>query len=284
MLFVELLEESTTSEAIDFLKEKEDFALFLLGNLQTHGSKLSSAPNSGNFKLLRLDGKICTVFCLTRRGNLLVQSDRSDSLTLETILKACEDEDLPLLGLLGEWSFSSQFWPLFFQKKILSKEVFASKQRLYTLELTQVQPPQDPHVRSLLPKDYEKWRPLRLDYLKEEGLPHDLSEEQLQALFLEKAEGNISWGYFLDGELLSMAELNAKTLDLGQVGGVYTQPLHRRKGYGKAVMHKLISDAKNTHKLRKLIIFTGEENHPARKLYESLGVKPSGHYALFFGS
>ncbi len=35
----------------------------------------------------------------------------------------------------------------------------------------------EPHVRGLLPSDYLQWKPLRIEYLREEGLPNDLSEE-----------------------------------------------------------------------------------------------------------
>ena len=44
-----------------------------------------------------------------------------------------------------------------------------------------------------------------------------------------------------------------------------------------------MKDAKDLHKIRKLIIFTDETNTKARKLYESLDVHPVGYYALMFG-
>jgi hypothetical protein len=45
-----------------------------------------------------------------------------------------------------------------------------------------------------------------------------------------------------------------------------------------------MKDAKEYHKIRKLIILTGEENDPARRLYESFGKNPKEHYALMFGA
>lgn len=80
-----------------------------------------------------------------------------------------------------------------------------------------------------------------------------------------------------------MAEFNAKARDLAQVGGVYTAPAFRQQGYAQAVMRTLMRDARDLHKIRKLIIFTGETNTKARKLYESLNVHPAGYYALMFG-
>ena len=70
---------------------------------------------------------------------------------------------------------------------------------------------------------------------------------------------------------------------LGQVGSVYTTPIHRRKGYSKAIIRRLLHDAKELHAIRKLVIFTEIEHPAARKVYESLGCKHMGYFALFFG-
>lgn len=91
------------------------------------------------------------------------------------------------------------------------------------------------------------------------------------------------WGLFLNNILVSIADLNAKALDLGQVGGVYTVPSFRQGGYSKSVMKQLLRDAKELHNIRKLIIFTGDKNFPAQKLYNSLGVSQVGYFALLFG-
>ncbi|MCB1149767.1 MAG: GNAT family N-acetyltransferase [Chlamydiia bacterium] len=281
---VEFLEDSILAEARAFLKKKEDFSLFLLGNLEAHGTKLTKARNSGNFKLIRVDGQIIAVFSLTKRGVLIVQSSSSEDWILDKILDACLDEGIPILGLLGEWHFCKRLWNLFKKKEIILKETLISKEILYAVDVSNQGLSHNRHVRFLTPTDYQQWKPLRIEYLKEEGLPNDLSDQQLHELFLEKVEGKISWGYFLEQSLVAMAELNAMAADLGQVGGVYTAPIHRKKGFAKSVMHQLMRDAKNIHEIRKLIIFTGEKNHSARKLYESLDTDPVGYYALMFGS
>jgi predicted GNAT family acetyltransferase len=117
----------------------------------------------------------------------------------------------------------------------------------------------------------------------EEGVPNDLSDEQLFDIYLDKVRKKIIWGFFLQGKLVSIADLNAKALDLGQVGGVYTIPSFRMKGYSKSVMQQLLLDAKKLHSIRKLIIFTGEKNFAAQKLYNGLGVQHIGYFSLLFG-
>ncbi len=283
-ILIEAVTESSLQEAIAFLRKHEDFSLFLLGNLEAHGHKLTSAPNSGNFKLIRHSGKIIAVFCLTRRGNLLVQSEISDRRLSEKILTASQEEHLPILGLIGPWDFCQRLWGLVHEKSIILHDTFISKEILYTVDLSKQIVSDEPNVRFLLPDDYPQWQPLRVEYLKEEGLPNDLLKHHDHQLFLEKVKNKISWGYFLQGQLVAMADLNAKAMDLGQVGGVYTIPNARKKGFARSVMRRLMTDAKNIHKIRKLIIFTGENNHPARRLYESLEVHPIGYYGLMFGN
>lgn len=281
---VERVNKDSLSETIAFLRRHENYTLFLLGNLEAHGHKLTSAPNSGNFKLVRYKEKIVAVFSLIRRGNLVVQSELSEKFLMEKILIACHEEQLPILGLIGEWDFCRCLWNLFKEKAIILNENFISKELLYTVDLSKQNISNEPNVRLLVPDDYLQWEPLRIDYLKEEGLPNDLSEKQLHEQFIEKVQTKVSWGYFLETQLVAIAELNAKALDLGQVGGVYTKPEFRKRGFAKSIMHQLIEDAKKMHQIRKLIIFTGESNSPARRLYESLGVRHVGYYALMFGN
>lgn len=280
---VEPLNASSLSEAIAFLQEHEDTALFLLGNLEQHGPTLNTFPNSGNFKLIRSDGKILAVFCLSRRGNLLVQASQSDPILMEKILLACQEESLPILGLLGEWDFCECLWRYFKEKKVILEDTWIGKEVLYSLDLSKRTVSREPHVRFLEPKNYEDWKVLCLEYLKESGIPNHLSDKQMHEEFLEKSKQRIIWGYFLKEQLIAIAELNARAFGLAWVGGVYTAPLFRKKGFAKSVLQQLIYDAKTEHHIRKLIISTEESNGPARKLYESLQVQIVGSYALMFG-
>lgn len=281
---IETLCEESLAEASVFLRQQEDTSLFLLGNLEAYGHKLTSAPYSGNFKLVRSEGKIIAVFCLTRGGNLLIQAKTAQNSLFEQILNACKEEKIPLKCLLGEWQFCEQFWKFLKEKDVIRHEVFTQKDILYSLELTAPSPREQQNTRLLNSDDFSQWKTLRQDFWKEDGIPNDLTEKQLYEVFLEKVKTKVVWGCFFDGILVSIAELNAKAQDLGQVGGVFTPPKYRRKGFSKAVMYQLIRDARQLHKIRKLIIFTGDKNDAARKLYESLGVQHVGYFAILFGN
>jgi RimJ/RimL family protein N-acetyltransferase len=279
---VEKVSPDTQEEMVDFLKRHENYSLFLLGNFENYGAILSDSPYSGNFKLIRSSDEIVSVFCLTKKGSLLIQSVILEPI-FDFVLASCLQEPIPITGLVGNWDFCQLFWKFLKQKALIQSETFASKEILYKLDLSKISYPLNPDVRILTADDYNQWKPLRLAYLQEEGFPNDLNDEQLLQSFLEKCKKRIIWGYFLMDRLVSIADLNAKASDLGQLGGVYTDPNFRKKGYSKAVIHKLVSDIKEIHNIRKLIIFTGENNFPAQKLYESLAVNPVGYFALLFG-
>jgi predicted GNAT family acetyltransferase len=41
-------------------------------------------------------------------------------------------------------------------------------------------------------------------------------------------------------------------------------------------------DSVARHRLDRLVLFTGEDNAPARRVYENVGFQPVGHFALMF--
>lgn len=274
---------SNQADALAYLTSHEDTAVFLLGNLHEHGFALGTHVNSGNFKLLRSGKDILGVFCLTRRGNLLVQSDSYEPV-FSLILEHCNRQTIPLRGIIGDWKFANAFWGYLLDQKIIAKEVYHSKEINYSLVLDPRICHGDPKARLLRPEDYALWLPLRKQYLIEQQLPQDISEEEMRAEYLGRCQQSMIWGLFVEDALISIANLNAKTPRLATVGGVFTLPAWRRRGLGKALMEQLIYDCKHILSLHKLIIFTGEkENKPAQKLYESLGCQKVGYMGLLLG-
>lgn len=280
-LKVEKVSPQNEAEMLSYLKIHDNTSLFLLGNYESYGTSIGTSPFSGNYKLIRSEGEIVGVFSLAKRGSLLVQSSVSQEI-FESIIESCKEEGIPINGLFGSWEVCSPLWEILKKKKIIKKETFAQKEILYTIEPF-TQETLNPHIRLLSKDDLPKWLPMRMDYLEEEGFPNHLSEEELTGYFHEKVKKKIVWGYFIEETLVSIADLNAKAFDLGQVGGVFTLVTHRRKGYSKAIMRHLFHDSKTLHHLRKLIIFTGFDNLPARTVYESLGCQEAEPFALFFG-
>ncbi|CDR34460.1 GNAT family N-acetyltransferase [Criblamydia sequanensis] len=280
---IERITNNNQETALKFLNKYEDSAVFLIGNLERMGPDIGESQFSGNFKMVLDEDKIIAVFCLTKGGTLLVQSEVVDPL-FKLILKSCEEEKIPIKGLIGEWAFGSLFWEHLKSIGVIKKENYFCKEVNYTLNLKEWKGHPSLKARALSLEDYQDWKLLRMDYLEEQGLPTSLSEKERVYEYGNKVKNSLVWGLFEENRLLSIAEINAKTNQIGTVGGVYTVESERKKGHGRALMNRLIHDCKENLQLRKLIIFTGEkENIPAQKLYESLGCQKVGHLALCFG-
>lgn len=277
---VEQVSEATQEEMVQFLLRHEDFALFLLGNYEAYGIRQTDAPNSGNFMIIRDSKNITCVICHCKRGSLLIAADVVNHSLFEEIIAHCPSFN----GLLGEWNICAKFWDYLKKKGFIKKETFTSKEILYSADLTEMKGEPERKVRLLKLDDYAEWIPLRKAYLDELKLPQDLSEEQIWEQYRWRTEKQYAWGLFSEGKLVSMAELNAKAFDLGQLGGVYTPPPYRRRGFSRTLVRQMMHECRKIHGMRKMVIFTDEENTSARRVYESLNVKPMGYFALFFGT
>ena len=267
-----------------FLESHVDTSLFLLSTLAALGPRLGHHLNSGNFRKIEENGEIVAVFCLTRRGNLLVQAGGRIDLA-EQIFEACEGEPIEVRGVVGEWPMAEALWKLLradprFETSHNLKDV------LYRLMLKDtVGPmPESPNVRLLDASDFAQWERLNTAYFAELSLPLQATLEQRRNDFIMRVRSGLWWGAFDDNyELVSIAALNATYGALGQVGGVYTRPSERRKGLSYAVMQMLITDCRHRLGFDKLVLFTGEDNTSARKLYESLGFEAAGAFGLLLG-
>jgi RimJ/RimL family protein N-acetyltransferase len=295
-----------------FLEAHVETSLFLLSNLAVLGPRLGEHFNSGNYKMVEESGEVLAVFCLTRRGNLLVQAGGRTGLA-EPILAACEGQPIGVRGVIGEWPTAEALWHLLradprFEPTLSAKDVLYRlrlsaalgdalqapspmiKSRLTALLMTGPErrdfrsPAPGIAVRVLEPADFEQWEPLNTAYLTELHLPVPTPDEQRKAEFVSRSRAHLWWGAFDGLRLLTTVGLNATYGSLGQVGGVYTPPEERRKGLASRAMRLLIEECRDYHRFEKLILFTGEDNRGARRLYESLGFESGGAFGLLLGS
>ena len=269
-----------------FLEAHVETSLFLLSNLALFGPRLGEHWNSGNYRLVEEAGRVVAVFCLTRRGNLLVQAGGRADLA-KSILAACEAEAAEVCGVAGEWLTAEALWDLLLRDPRFEPGQGA-KDVLYRLALVgDTKAPVLPHgltVRALGAGDFRQWERLNTAYLAELRLPLPVVGEAHEAEFARRARARCWWGAFVGSQLAATVALNAAYGMVGQVGGVYTRPADRKKGFARAALQLLIEDSRDHHGFEKLILFTGEDNQGARRLYESLGFEAAGAFGLLLGS
>lgn len=103
-------------------------------------------------------------------------------------------------------------------------------------------------------------------------------ERQRELLGAFHAEGHDIL-LFDDGAPVAYSGFNAALPDMVQVGGVFTPPALRKKGYARcAVAASLV--AARARGVARAILFTGDDNVAAQRAYVALGFQPIGDYAI----
>jgi len=281
LIKIERLSHKNQAEAELFLEKHENTSQFLINNLKEHGPKLTDHHNSGNFKVIFQDNLIKAFFCLSRRGNLIVQSDDDFS---EMIIKDCKNEEILLKGFIGEWDSVEPIYKYFQKIKPRCKPIHESQEILYSYDkLSDSSLLYDQRVRLLNESDFNQWIEQDKAYMHELNIPDDLETKQKKVDFERRILNHSLWGMFDNSILVSQVGLNSKGERIGQIGGVFTPSKFRRKGYAKTIMSHVLKDCRDLHGHNKSILFTGKTDFPAQKLYESIGYKQVGLFALILG-
>jgi predicted GNAT family acetyltransferase len=85
---------------------------------------------------------------------------------------------------------------------------------------------------------------------------------------------NPTYGVFIDKRLVSYASSFLQLPQVWMIGGVYTRPELRNKGYATLVTSAVTEEALN--KAENAALFVGSNNYPAIKVYEKIGYKKIG--------
>lgn len=274
-------------QALVLLNRYKETSLFLLANLRDHGPHLTDATFSGNFKCLICNNAVVGVFSFTRAGTIILQTDRSADYT-NVIIDACLPEIARLKGIVAEWDLVQPFRVTLQRRFPILKETFYKKEALYQHSLEDLdrsldkEACSDYQIRFLRDEDFQAWDELYQGFLRDTNQNLCESMTTKQERYLRDVGKKYWWGLFIEERLVSMCAYTVRVDDLAQIGGVYTTPETRGRGYGYAVIRRMILDSKNIQRVKKLILFTNEDNFIARKIYERAGFKQIGYFGLLF--
>lgn len=166
------------------------------------------------------------------------------------------------------------------------KTALDSRERLYELDLDELKIPRDlatGRIACRHPRKDEldlltRWRiDYSIDTLGVSEGPELAASCRAEVARLDD-EGS-QWVGDDGGGPVSYSAFNARLPDVVQVGGVWTPPELRGRGYGRAVVAGSLVDA-GSQGVRRAVLFTDEKNRAARAAYEALGFRVVGDYAL----
>jgi predicted GNAT family acetyltransferase len=265
----------------EFLLPRIESSMFLLGNLRAAGLTDRGQSLEGTYAAAIETGKIVAVVAHYWNGNLVFQAPHH----VATLARAAvEASGRAIQGLLGPQVQVNV------AKKALSLDADAimldETEYLYSLTLTDLVVPEPLRSGRLRGRRSERrdldlltsWRVgFSLEALGEE--PSDRLWKRCRASVERSLDRGTTWILEEGGKPVATSSFNATTAEAVQIGGVWTPPELRSRGYGRAVVAASLLDAR-AQGVMKSILFTGVRNVPAQSAYRGLGFRRIGDYRL----
>jgi len=264
-----------------FLREHPDTTLFLRSNLALSGLGEGEGPYHGTWVCL-LDGRrIVGVAAHFWNGFLILEAPVRTGDLAHAALAASRR---PLHGIVGPW-----------EQALLARDAagyrdrparLSSREPLYALPLADLVVPAalasgEWTVRA--PRDDERellvrWR---VEYVREtKAQPDDagLLDRAREGFDRSQREGR-HWVLCREDRPVATSAFNAVLPEVVQVGGVWTPPPLRGRGYGRAVVAGTLRLARERG-VARAVLFTPQDNVAAQRAYEALGFARVGDYGI----
>ena len=273
------LDDSHQSDVAAFLETHRDTSMFLRSNLRSSGFSFRPEPFHANYMGAYRGQTLVGVVGHCWNGMLMLQAPE----TTGDLARACvRYSGRGVRGLIG---------PLDQVRKARAaldldnaSAAMDADEWLYGLDLTDLVLPEilkAGTVTARPPKPEE--RPLLCDWrfaydietLNSEDAP-ETRQRSTATLDRQIAEGN-AWVAVLDGQPVSLSAFNAALPDIVQLGGIYTPPELRGKGYARAAVAASLLAARDRGATRA-VLFTS--NPSAARSYEAVGFRRLGDYGL----
>jgi RimJ/RimL family protein N-acetyltransferase len=267
----------------EFLAPLEAGSMFLLANAHAAGLVDRGEPLQGTYVAAVADGRWIGVAAHFWNGILVLQVP--DAGALEPVARAAIlRSGRELSGLAGPRDqVDGVLRALLPDARLALKD---SHEKLYELELDSLRLPDalaSGRVVCRRPHDSEldlvsAWRAeFSVESLNlEDG--EDLRAVSRADVLRQNADG-VVWIALEGDRPVSHSAFNARLPGAVQIGGVWTPPELRGRGYAQCVVAGSLQDARREG-AKRAVLFTPEENAPARAAYEAIGFRVIGDYGL----
>ena len=162
-----------------------------------------------------------------------------------------------------------------------------SREILYQLVLSDLsiplpRPKQVMTMRSARPDDLDFLVAWRRAYELETGTAsNEQSEQSVRDELAARLPSDSIWIAFDQGVPVAQTQFNARLPGVVQIGGVWTPPKFRSRGYARMVLASHLQYAQSQG-VERAILFTSAGNIGAQYCYESLGFEVIGEYGMIF--
>lgn len=264
-----------------FLLPRIASSMFLIGNTRAAGLEDKGQPYQGTYAAAFEGDEVVGVVAHYWNGNLILQAPAH----LDALWRAAaEASRRRVRGMLGaESQVAEAMSGLGVGEDTIQLD---ETENLYSLDLADLVVPEGLRSGRLRGRRIEArdvdlvtaWRvAFSIEALGEEESP------KLWAGCRSSIERSLAqgWTWLLEdeGQPVACSSFNTAIQEAVQIGGVWTPPELRRRGYGRAVVAASLLDAR-AEGATVSILFTGVGNVAAQKAYTGLGYRHIGDYRL----
>ena len=262
-----------------FLLAHADSSVFLRGNSAAAGIVDRGEPLQGTYVAARQAGDLVAVCAHFWNGWVVVQG-RVDAIA-DTVRAAVARSGRAIKGINGP---NAQVVAARHALGLDGRRAqLDSREDLFALALPALRVPEPLadgrwQVRHPIEDDRDELGGWGYDYQVE-----TLGRESTEAGRQESIRGfhpSTSQGVLIvDGARVAVSGFNAELSDTVQVGGVFTPPALRGRGYARAVVAGSLLAAR-ARGVTRSVLFTGHDNVAARTAYVALGYERVGDYGI----
>lgn len=265
-----------------FLQPRIESSLFFVSNMRAAGLVDNGRSHEGTYAAVFTQDQIIGVVALFWNGSLILQAPIAHLPDLYQAITASAPR--PIARFIGP---KQQVQTLLDYLDITPTALKLDEpEYLYSLNLADLRTP--PQLlsgawqgRLMQAKDIELMTRWRVGYAIE-ALGETESPtlwQQIRTSVEKYLRMGQVWILEDNGEPVATTAFNATIKEMVQVGGVWTPPEYRNRGYGRCAVAASLLGVK-AEGVKTAILFTGEENIPAQKAYEALGFQHIGDYRI----
>lgn len=265
-----------------FLSSRADTSMFLRSNALAVGFVDRDAPYHGTYVGAFDAARMVGVAAQYWNGMVMVQAE--PPLLDELVREVVRRSGRPVSG------FSGAFEPCVRARTALGLDerpmARCEREDLFALALGDLVVPDalergEVTCRRATRADVEALVPWRVDYCVEtmgrEGSTRLVADAP--ASVERTIRAGVAFVLEHEGRLVANSNFNARVPGVVQIGGVWTPPSLRGRGYARAVVAGSLRIARSEGVTRS-ILFTGQDHEAAQKAYRSIGYRVVGDYAL----
>jgi GNAT superfamily N-acetyltransferase len=261
-------------EIAAFLTQHRDTSMFALSNLAQHGMG-GAHPRALRCWLQREDGRITAAMIVTEEGMAMPQCPpfRGEDWAQAVAATA----GLDLIGIIGPTAQTRAFAAAAGLQD--APATLDRDEPFMALSLAELEVPDGPG--RIVPLA-DAPRQVVFDWMTAYGIEALGAERQLAAMRAEESlAAYLALGSHVvlmqDATPLAMTGFNARLPEIVQIGGVYTPPTLRNRGYARRAVALHLAQAKAEGAFRAVLFSASEA---AARAYDSIGFRQTGHWTL----